>query len=378
MTKGPIGVILPAVIIALYLAVLKDAGIFRKWTIMAAAFLAFLAVVLPWYIIIYKLHGKAFVDVFFGIHNITRFLEPEHKAGAKIYYYIPVLLGGFFPWSAFLPFGLWRAFKGARSPLPGERRGHVFLLLWFVIIFVFFSAASTRLPTYIFPAFAAAALIVGRAWDEFLDRTGRQSAAKGLIFSYWLLLLAAIAGAAGLCIFIRLDYPILVRGALASGGVLLSGFLFSAVFFMKKRFFWAFLAIIASIAAFIIPLNRFVVPEIERYEASKEISAKLIELMKPGGTIGAEKDYLAGVSFYTGKDIVPINWHHELVRLLEKRGRAWCVLKEKNHIQLYTVDTKPQYLRPSYMVYKLGKKCIITNLPPEDGVWLAKRERAAR
>ncbi|MDP2912540.1 MAG: hypothetical protein Q8N91_00845, partial [Candidatus Omnitrophota bacterium] len=39
-----------------------------------------------------------------------------------IYYNIPIILGGYFPWSVFLPFGLWHAFKKIqRTTDDGQR-----------------------------------------------------------------------------------------------------------------------------------------------------------------------------------------------------------------------------------------------------------------
>ena len=44
----------------------------------------------------------------------------------------------------------------------------------------------------------------------------------------------------------------------------------------------------------------------------------------------------------------------------------------KNHWQLYT-DEKGPFWVPTYIVYKFGKKVIITNKIPEDGKYIKKR-----
>ena len=161
LTKGPIGILLPCFIIFVYLLLTKDSALLKKLKPILLSSVVFVLIALPWYIVMYKLHANSFLDEFFGFHNITRFLTPEHKIGSGIYYNIPIVFGGFFPWSAFLPFGFWQMFKSK------ERRASLFILLWFFIIFIFFSVSSTKLPTYIFPSFISLALIVGKLWDDF-------------------------------------------------------------------------------------------------------------------------------------------------------------------------------------------------------------------
>jgi 4-amino-4-deoxy-L-arabinose transferase-like glycosyltransferase len=371
LTKGPIGVLLPGLIIIVYLAIVRDFGIFKKWKALLAAAAVFLAVSIPWYLAMHYLHGKEFMEIFFGFHNVTRFLQPEHEIGSQFYYYIPVVLGGFFPWSAFLPFGLWHAFK--------KRKGNshpVFLLTWFFVIFTFFSASSTKLPTYIFPSFGAMALITAVLWDDFIQKGAPRGTARGMKASYHLLLCAVMAGAAGLFILIRSKYPTLLLPAAVPGLFLVFGFALSLVGFVNKKFAPALISIVYAVAIFIYPLNVLVVPELERYETSRAISFELRSLAKAGEEIGAEKDYRAGVTFYTGRMAADVDNHHLLTQFLGADGRRWCVLKVKNFHQLYDLDDKPYYTKPSYMVYRLGKKCILTNNVPDNGVYIMKKEKA--
>jgi len=120
----------------------------------------------------------------------------------------------------------------------------------------------------------------------------------------------------------------------------------------------------AAFIFFAIALPYKILPEIGRYESSKLVSLKLMELAKPGETIGVETQYRRGVAFYTGREDIPdVHKHHIITTLLSKPERVWCVIKEKNHIQLYS-DPKRYYYKPTYVVYQLGKKVILTNNPP--------------
>jgi 4-amino-4-deoxy-L-arabinose transferase-like glycosyltransferase len=367
--------VLPAVIIGAFLFMKRDLREVLTMPLLGMSF-AFLAIALPWYVMMYVVHGKEFIDVFIGFHNIVRFLEPEHKTGAVFYYYVPVLFGGLFPWSPFLPFGIWESFKKASTDKTWGGSSHAFLLVWFLVFFVFFSLASTRLPTYIFPSFAPLALMIGNLWDEALEVEGRgRRVATWMRISHHLLFGSLMAGIIGLYIFLGIRYPELMWGAIFAGTLLAVGISLSFMSSEKKRFLASFLFIVLAVASFLPPLSYAVLPEIERHETSKGIAEKLEGLMKQDERIGCESDYLPGLAFYTGKTPVNIDRHHDLVTFLGSSDRVWCVLKEKNHIELYTLDSKPYYTKPSYVVWRHGKKCIVTNKVPDDGRYLQKRER---
>lgn len=374
LTKGPIGILLPGLVIIVYLAMTKELKLLNIKRILWVS-LTFFAVALPWYLASYKIHGKVFIDEFFGFQNVIRFLEPEHKTGSQFYYYIPILIGGFFPWSAFLPFGLWRVIKKSFSKDGESRKGWLFILLWFVVIFGFFSVSSTKLPTYIFPTWAAIALMIATAWDYFLGDSPSASVKRWMTVSYYALLAVIVGGAVGLYLFIRIRYPMILGGIFISGALLALGFVISLITMLRKKYILTYFFIIYALLIFLYPFAKLVLPELERYETSKEIAQKLLAFAKDGEGIGSEKDYVAGTTFYTGRPVTNVDRHHLLVNFLSSDKRVWCVLKEKNHRQLYELDTVPRFMKPSYVVYKLGKKCIITNELPEDGKYLVKRER---
>jgi 4-amino-4-deoxy-L-arabinose transferase-like glycosyltransferase len=96
-------------------------------------------------------------------HHLTRYTDAVSTHGGPFWYYLPVLLVGFFPWSAFLPRALWAAGGVARrrSGRAPADRAVVACAVWAGTVFLFFSLAGTKLPSYLFPAFPALALLVG-------------------------------------------------------------------------------------------------------------------------------------------------------------------------------------------------------------------------
>lgn len=373
LTKGPVFIALALGVMLVFLVISKDLAGLRKmpvgWTI-----LAYLAVTVPWYLSTYKLHGTTFVEEFFGFHNVTRFMTSEHKIGSQVYYNIPIMLGGFFPWSVFLPFGLWRMFLRARSAGEAkEKKSSLFVLAWLAVIFLFFTASSTKLPTYIFPSFISLALIVAVLWDDFLQ--GAAGAVKGFRISYSILMAVSVAGAIGGIVYTILDYPAITAGVSVLCGLLLLGMALSCMAFVRRHYLLSFVFIMYAVGIILYPLDRLVLPQIERYETSKTIAAYLNRRMAPADRLGSESNFLAGLAFYTDKVPADLDRHHNLVEFLHAPGRVWAVLKEKNHRFLYELSGQEPLDIPTYMVYKIGKRGVVTNKVPDDGRYLVKREK---
>lgn len=343
LTKGPIGILLPCFIIFVYLLLTKDSALLKKLKPILLSSVVFVLIALPWYIVMYKLHANSFLDEFFGFHNITRFLTPEHKIGSGIYYNIPIVFGGFFPWSAFLPFGFWQMFKSK------ERRASLFILLWFFIIFIFFSVSSTKLPTYIFPSFISLALIVGKLWDDFLNKHNEKWFFFGMRLSYFLLLSATALSLIGAYIFIRMDYPEIVPGMLIAGLFLVLGMGLSLIAFLAKKFLAVFILVAYSVALILYPVVTLALPLLEGYETDRPVCGIIMSHYKEGDVIASEKDFRPGVAFYTGVIPAYLSNSSNLLSYIREGRTVWGVLKQKNIVEDMNI------------VYKRGKKRLVTN-----------------
>ena len=162
LTKGPVALVLIGVQAVAYLLLTRQA----KRLLSPALWVGFalcLAVGLPWFLLMIHLHGQLFIQGFLEANNVTRYLTAEHKETSPFWFYLPVLLGGFFPWSLALPGSLiaaWRQGKSAAAEHAADTPA-LFLGLWTLLVFVFFSLSQSKLVTYIFPLYPAAAVLVG-------------------------------------------------------------------------------------------------------------------------------------------------------------------------------------------------------------------------
>jgi len=173
LTKGPIGLLLPGLIILVFLALRRDLSALGRICI-PTGLLVFAAVCAPWYVYMYLTHGTDFVNTFLGIHNVLRATVSEHAKWDVWYFYLGIYFLGMFPWSFALPLALWRAWRF--QPVI-DVRAH-FLLVWAVVVPVFFQFMATKYPTYSFPAFLPAAILTARLLLHY-PRTLRVGAVIG-------------------------------------------------------------------------------------------------------------------------------------------------------------------------------------------------------
>ena len=112
-------------------------------------------VALPWYLLVTLHNGTPFLQEFFWKHHFERFATGALEHGQPFWFYVPVLIAGFFPWCPLLLLLFER-------PLYKDQRT-VFLLAWLVWGFLFFSVSRNKLPGYLLPLMPAAAALLGAA-----------------------------------------------------------------------------------------------------------------------------------------------------------------------------------------------------------------------
>ena len=154
LTKGPIGFLLPGLIILIFLLAARDLSALGR-ICLPTGLLVFAAVCAPWYVYMYLAHGADFVNTFLGIHNVLRATVSEHAQWDVWYFYLGIYVLGMFPWSFALPLALFRAWRV--RPVVETRT--LFLLVWAIVVPVFFQMMATKYPTYSFPAFLPTAIL---------------------------------------------------------------------------------------------------------------------------------------------------------------------------------------------------------------------------
>ena len=233
LAKGPVGCVLPMAVIGMFLLVMRlptadtkrgpSNGIVGLITNIVAPFLPrhflrtfwsmrpimcsaiVLSVALPWYIWVGIRTDGQWLHEFFFVHNMSRAMSPMEGHDGNLLFYPVALLIGTFPWSVLVvpvTISTIRLIRGRTEHSVGS----VFAVCWLGVYVGLFSIAQTKLPSYITPAYPAAALLVGR----FIDRwhRGIEPAHRVLVRLAWsTMIVAGIALSVGLFVASREFLP---------------------------------------------------------------------------------------------------------------------------------------------------------------------------
>src|SRR5712691_5877402 len=171
LSKGLIGIVLPALALLVYVIVERDTSALRRlhW---APGLCVFGAVLLPWFILVQQ-RNPEFFNFFFIREHFERYLLPHHHRPGPWWYFAPVLLVGLLPWTPSIPAALARGWRApASSPFKLDR----FLVIWAGVVFFFFSASHSKLPSYVLPALPAILLLFARHYPAMSDSVRRAPA----------------------------------------------------------------------------------------------------------------------------------------------------------------------------------------------------------
>jgi 4-amino-4-deoxy-L-arabinose transferase-like glycosyltransferase len=194
LTKGLIGVLIPAAALGAYVLWQRDWRLLRRLNLRWGVPL-FAAIAAPWFVLAARANGQ-FLEFFFVREHFLRFLTPIEHRTQPWWFFVPVLTVGIMPW---LPQA---ALALAAPPTDRARRGEFdplrLLWIWCVFVLVFFSLSDSKLIPYILPAVPALALLcAGRRAGRGAGGDQGESDGRGSLLAGALLTLASCAGLMG-------------------------------------------------------------------------------------------------------------------------------------------------------------------------------------
>jgi 4-amino-4-deoxy-L-arabinose transferase-like glycosyltransferase len=174
LAKGLIGALQPGYVILVYLLLSRE---WRMLTDVALArgLLIAVSVFAPWWHAMVLKHGAAFWNELVGTEQVRRLTVGEQKqAKGSWEYYIRQLGYALFPWVAFVPGALARAFGlGRTSSSTGRERALLFCYVWALATLLLFTLTLTKYHHYILPTVPPLAIIIGVYLDDLLAKRTR-------------------------------------------------------------------------------------------------------------------------------------------------------------------------------------------------------------
>lgn len=378
LAKGPVGFLVPLIVVALYLSLTKQWRPFwRDGRPLAGTALTIL-IALPWYAGMWWLHGSEYTASA-QANTVGRFLKPMEGHSFGFLFYIPVLLLGFFPWSGWLIFAWpltyksWRVARKASVTSDGSRvtsaepQDHAafsgntpesslvthhsspsldwFAAAWIFATFVFFTLSSTRLPHYIGPLFPAAAILTASYWSRCVREPSTRGANASVHLVMWLGFVLAGAMACLPWIYdtmlaskLTKEYPLATQLSLGSGPyvaatVLLVGMGLVGLFGLSEtRRGAAFWAAGGSLFGVVLVLMVFVLPAANRYFVApqQELAYAAGLNLAPGEQLIAYGATRPSTAFYARRKVLFVGSGEEekLRTALTQPGRTMILLPE--------------------------------------------------
>ncbi len=190
LAKGPVGVVLPAATVGLFVMAVQYFDRLRTTTPTAAeprtilgrcgwllgnlrlgdfgraliamrpltGLLVGAVLAAPWYVAVSWMTDGAWLAGFLGDHNLGRFTRPMENHNGPPFYYILAILAGSFPWSVILPLAVFSCLRQMQAGSP-RQAALMLLTIWSVFHVGLYTLASTKLPHYVLSAYPALALL---------------------------------------------------------------------------------------------------------------------------------------------------------------------------------------------------------------------------
>lgn len=162
LTKGPVALVLvlPLLLVNRWL----DPRLARpRWSWYGFYIAVAAGLAAPWYVAL-EIRDPHFLEYFFWVHHVQRFVEPFDHA-QPFWFYLPVLLAGMLPWTLLLPGAVAFVARQGRS----EKAKPIVICLaaggWCLL---FFTLAGCKRASYLLPAFPAFALALGCYLDAIV------------------------------------------------------------------------------------------------------------------------------------------------------------------------------------------------------------------
>lgn len=345
LTKGAIGLLFPVMVAFLFLAAT------RRLATLKALFapknlLIYFVVAAPWFIVETYINGWDFFNAFVIKHHIKRYADVISSHGGPPYYYLGVLLLGFFPWCALLPGALYKGFKEIKRKDAGL---YLYASIWFAFVLVFFSISRTKLPNYIFPLFPAGAILAGLTFADFIEE--REGAGWRGFYG-----IAGVAAVLSVALFalpsmdVRMDVPLPASLFYITGGIFALIAVFGAL--TTRLAMRSFVSICVLTTAFIVVMRICALPPANIYLQKTLYDYSVYSrVLGPDDVLATYEINMPSIAFYARRKIEKIeNLNVCNIEEHAKRGRVLLITTPASYESvaelkaLKVIDKRDKYI----------------------------------
>ena len=338
LTKGLIGVVLPALILGGFVLVRREWSLIRRLKLHWGLPIFFILAA-PWFYIVNNLTNGKWLAEFIYVHHIQRYIG---GAGHRqpFYYYLTTLPRDFLPWTIFIVPALF-AYRQLRSRFADPVVQ--FLLLWFAAVFLFFSLSDTKRDLYLLPLFPSMAVFLAAYFDDLIH--GR--IAQGFFYRALTACFFALIAAAGLCAPVAawLYYRDAWMAAASVSLPLLIAGIIGIVYVLRLRPLHVMAVTAALMAVSVVCASIWLMPYLERFKSPRWFSNQVRQIVPPSTPLFIYADTMNDFNYYTEREIIPVVPDGgSLDRLLRNEKGSYLIIKARD------LERLPQLTQRSVVV----------------------------
>jgi 4-amino-4-deoxy-L-arabinose transferase-like glycosyltransferase len=340
LTKGPLGVIIPAIVLIPIWWRERTRFVIRPADATVAIVLFALSG-LPWYAVMWAVHGTPYLQSFFVADNLERFATTRYNDVRALWYYVPILVGGLIPWTVFALVVPWRIVRDVSQRRRRLTNVEWRLLIWTLAPLLLFTASIGKQPRYILPVLPPIAMMVGAGIASRIAAALHDRAARLELTIATLGTAAMFAAMAMLFYRARILFVSAYPAVTSTGiGVVIVAALVLTVTAVRRS--WNWLPVLMPVSAALLLLTlQFGAFAGKRPEAVERIAA-LIHANRFGGeSIGEYETFVRNLPFYTRLKQVPVTDDAGALAFLNSTDRVFLVVNRRDYARLKTLVAQP-------------------------------------
>jgi 4-amino-4-deoxy-L-arabinose transferase-like glycosyltransferase len=305
LSKGLVGIIFAGAAVFIVMVLRRDIKVLDRLHLIPGMAI-FFAVAAPWFIAV-SMANDEFAQFFFIHEHFARFLTRAHRRVEPWWYFLPIVAAGFLPWMFAMPAaiaGAWREEEGRDfQPLRIS-------ILWAAFVVAFFSASGSKLPTYVLPAFAPLALVLGRYLQLAPERRLALWSGLAIPVALVLVVVAYRVPETAKDAWTRAMYEGAMPWAVAAALILLAGAIVTTLLMLRgKR--WPALAVAAFAAILLIDCGEEAYEEITPRQSGVGVAEIMKAQMKPDSRLYSVGHYEQTVPFYIQRTLQLFDYEDE-------------------------------------------------------------------
>jgi len=321
MTKGLVGVIFPGLIVLVWTVIFNEWRSLKTYRIISGLFV-FMLIAMPWHILV-QIKNPEFFHFYFIDQHFLRYFTDYAGRSQPWWFFPAMLLGGLYPWVVFLPqtiiyhvpkhFSQWQQYKPT-----------LFLLIWAVVIYVFYTFSNSQLIPYVLPVFPPVAMLIGNYIATYWQSARERSITIGFSVLFFVNIALGIAAIAAIFMLNFSEQTITKQNLYIAAAYVIAGAVVSIISYRRRGLVFGFAALALSVS--VLWLYASPIITIVGKQAIKPLIITLQQKLKAEDEVICYGEYYQDLPFYLRRIVTVANYAGELTFGMQHQDtKAWMI-----------------------------------------------------